>query len=68
MACGGNPEYKQQVEAAYERRVARSQSPREERMKGIRRIDFLGEHTAFAGFEGVVGDNTTLLLSVRPRH
>lgn len=68
MACGRNPEYRQVVEAAFERRVARSRSPREERAKGIRRVDLLGDSTVFAGFEGVVGDTTTLMLNVRSRH
>ncbi|KAI0089484.1 hypothetical protein BDY19DRAFT_942509 [Irpex rosettiformis] len=68
MACGRNPQYRQQVEASYERRVARSKSPREERAKGIRRIDLLGDYTLFAGFEGVVGDTTSLMLVVHPRH
>ncbi|KAI0088435.1 hypothetical protein BDY19DRAFT_950952 [Irpex rosettiformis] len=68
VACGGNPQYRQQVEASYERRVARSKSPREERAKGIRRIDLLGDYTLFSGFEGVVGDTTSLMLVVHPRH
>ncbi|KAI0695702.1 hypothetical protein BC835DRAFT_1272925 [Cytidiella melzeri] len=68
MACGGNPEYKHQIEAAYDRRVARSRSPREEKMKGIRRVDLLGDFTVFAGFEGVMGDKTSLMLCVRSRH
>ena len=68
MACGRNAQYRQQVEGSYERRVARSKSPREERKKGIRRIDILGDYCIFAGFEGVVTDTNSLMLVVSPRH
>jgi len=68
MACGGNGQYRQQVEAAFEKRVARSRNPHEERAKGLRRIDLLLDSTTFAGFEGVANDQTTLMLVVRPRH
>ncbi|KAI0337635.1 hypothetical protein BDW22DRAFT_1339405 [Trametopsis cervina] len=64
MACGTNAEYKHHVEAAYERRVLRSASPGQERVKGIRRVDLLLYSTIFAGFAGIAGDNTSLMLCV----
>ena len=47
----GHTEYRKQVEAAYKRRVARSDHPRKERAKGIRRVDLLGDEFIFAGLE-----------------
>ena len=39
------------MEAAYKRRVARSDHPRKERAKGIRRVDLLSDEFIFAGLE-----------------
>lgn len=66
-ACRGNLEYQKTIEAAYERRVTWSQSPTEERSKGIRRIDVLGDCTIFAGFDVVAGSTNSLMLLVRPQ-
>lgn len=65
MACKHNPEYRRHIEAAFERRVARSRT-HDERLKGIRRVDLLLDSVGFAGFEYVANDNS-LLLIVRAR-